>query len=571
MPEDILNGDEVARQGDFNLRQTWLNTHNGSGDRLNPWQNSFISFSYGGKYIEDFGLNVVNLSDRRTFTPYASFNDITTTYDVLDGALYWGTHFGDYRFTLDLATDGMTEEQLRAFQLWFEPGVIRTFKFSEHWNRELNVRVGSVPDIQMIPFEDNLEKTFGGQTFTIKTTLYKGEISINLISDEPFWHSVHTYFNSNTLSLDEQKIVYEDNTPWLPMFSPSAMTINLDNTFVIGQPHTNYLEWKESSENLSTEVVNIDSESGDITLSLQDNLTLDLDHPLNLYYAGSAPSAPKISFNIAPVILGTSENDNSNLGDIYLAFPCNSYVSHDFPYNIIQIGDSKLKFTAPSLWYGYNEAIEIINAMVKDGVNIEQIRQAFTERIHNRYARAWAIACLCWMYANNPSGDNAWLDENNNFIGGKGAVGEFRRQMMLFLVETLPAQAADKSTGFISKFNYNFNTGIFSAVMSCRVCSVVTISYSGDGWDAAVAQLAGTTNMADVTISEIKTNIQENVGDMICSGHLLIKEHNECNNEGYITPDECQKIQLFDEYLGIIAPSLVILNHFNIDYVYKYY
>jgi hypothetical protein len=51
---------------------------------------SFISFSYGereGKrvYIEDFNLLATISSDRWERDGYSSFNDLTTTYDNLDG------------------------------------------------------------------------------------------------------------------------------------------------------------------------------------------------------------------------------------------------------------------------------------------------------------------------------------------------------------------------------------------------------------------------------------------------------------------------------------------------------
>jgi len=45
---------------------------------------SFISFTYGGKKIEDFDL-IVTQNDRLDRDGYASFDDNTTTYDNLHG------------------------------------------------------------------------------------------------------------------------------------------------------------------------------------------------------------------------------------------------------------------------------------------------------------------------------------------------------------------------------------------------------------------------------------------------------------------------------------------------------
>ena len=576
MSVDILNGDEVAREGDFNLRQTWVNTHDGN-TRLEPWQNSFISFTYGGKYIEDFGLNVVNFNSRKQLIPYANFNDITTNYDVLDGGLYWGTHFTEYKFSAELATDGMTEQQLQDFQIWFAPGNIRTLVYMEHWNRAIEARVAAVPDIQVIPFEETVEKSLGGSTFTIKTTLYKGEITLNFVADEPFWHSRTAYFEDVALSTDDTKIIYEDNIPWIDMFDQVEDPLTVIDNFIIGQEHDNYLEWKNSNDMLETLVATVNNSVYTKTIEPITTLSVSLNTSLNLYYAGTAPSAPKLSFQINPVIKGTLEPDTSSEGKTYIYFPCNNYASHDRQYNSIVIGQSKLNFTTPSVWTGYNEAIYIINTMIKDGVPVEQVRQAFIDNIHNPYSRAWAIGCLAWICANNNNSavtiDNEtvkWLDDNNNFVVASGVIGKMRQLMRLFLVENNPEHESDNSLGFIGTFYYNFNTGVFTGDIQCRVFSVAQFVYSESGWNVYVAQFED-VEVTDNAISNI-TTIQENVGDMIRSGHLVIKEHTGYNSEGYITPDECLKVQLIDELLGAAnaTEDLVVLNNFNIDYVYKY-
>jgi len=61
---------------------------------------SFISFSYGGRQIEDFNLLAVVDGDRITRPGYSPFSDITSEYSVLDGQQYWGTHFDAKELTL---------------------------------------------------------------------------------------------------------------------------------------------------------------------------------------------------------------------------------------------------------------------------------------------------------------------------------------------------------------------------------------------------------------------------------------------------------------------------------------
>jgi len=56
-------------------------------------ERSFISFTYGGKKIEDFDLISTISGSRLDRAGYASFNDIVTSYDILDGQHYWSTHY----------------------------------------------------------------------------------------------------------------------------------------------------------------------------------------------------------------------------------------------------------------------------------------------------------------------------------------------------------------------------------------------------------------------------------------------------------------------------------------------
>jgi hypothetical protein len=84
-------------------------THDGAGNRLPQKNRSFISFSYGGKLIEDFGLIAITDGDSITRNIYADFNDNVSNYDALDGQFYWNSHFEKYELSLKLVTDGITE------------------------------------------------------------------------------------------------------------------------------------------------------------------------------------------------------------------------------------------------------------------------------------------------------------------------------------------------------------------------------------------------------------------------------------------------------------------------------
>jgi len=59
-------------------------THNGEV-LLPARQRSFISFSFGGKKIEDFDLIACSDGDGISRNGYSEFQDLTTDYDIMDG------------------------------------------------------------------------------------------------------------------------------------------------------------------------------------------------------------------------------------------------------------------------------------------------------------------------------------------------------------------------------------------------------------------------------------------------------------------------------------------------------
>jgi len=72
--------------------QVYHATHEGE-QRLSLARRSFISFTFGGKHIEDFNLIATTSGDRMERAAYAPFEDNTTTNENLSGQQYWGTHY----------------------------------------------------------------------------------------------------------------------------------------------------------------------------------------------------------------------------------------------------------------------------------------------------------------------------------------------------------------------------------------------------------------------------------------------------------------------------------------------
>ena len=124
-----------------------------------PHNTEFIDFSFDGKKITDFGLVAVVDGDRLQFDGSPSFTDETTTVNGVVGQYYWGTNIGTKTKTYTLATDGMTEQQVQAFQYHFRPGRYGKFIDDTFAFRYSYCRVSSVTNFKMTPFKKEVEYT----------------------------------------------------------------------------------------------------------------------------------------------------------------------------------------------------------------------------------------------------------------------------------------------------------------------------------------------------------------------------------------------------------------------------
>ena len=250
-----LNG-ASAPNNQFELKrytQVYQVTHEGE-QRLPFMNRSFISFSFGERpdkngivnpvYIEDFDLIATFSNDGMDADAYGSFEDLTSTYDTIHGQFYWGTYFHQRVLNFTLSSDHMTQRQLDDFKLWFRAGQIKELILAEHPNRAALARVSQPPKIKMIPFEEKITVPIGsGGTdeepvtvvnYSTSTTVYRGDIELELTLDEPFWYAkqnilgtqnkLEGFYDENWIDAngravpvkgtpDALKIIYEDRIP----------------------------------------------------------------------------------------------------------------------------------------------------------------------------------------------------------------------------------------------------------------------------------------------------------------------------------------------------------------------
>ena len=612
--------------------QVYMATHKGE-QRLPFMNRSFISFSFGGKYIEDFNLIATIENDRLNRLASSEFEDLVTEYNIIDGQFYWGTHFKHNKINFKLATDGITQQQLEEFRHWFIGGVTRELILSEHPNRAILARVGTPPNFTLLPFEEKTTVKISGKDYNTSTTIYKGEIELELVMDMPFWYSKINIFgyydngvyydtwtdaNGETINVFDQyknfdvmKIVLEDNIPISSMISISTLLGNNtfanandnsgghianDTTFVYlyssvaeiedtqipavaiiegiidgagvyyksdsGGPEQIFISgnlgqsldshWKElfitlvnshlaegqtaidseiTFDDLYTAVVtafpNLTGTELPSSENLPQKVTEDTDwnhriynEELNLgakiwgpymaedtgivdfrpgqifyfYYAGTAPAYPSIQFSLTPQIQ-----------DYYISSPANSYASTlTVPYNTITItslNKIEFRFTTPNIYTSYNEAIKILKSITsKNGESWEKIRVLIRDNVKHYAVRAWANKVIDFIINSN----------NNMNIIDSNQLQNILNLMILFFNSNNGEQIHITS----SAYEFNSETGRAIGTFSYRDPNSILDNNVVD-FDAS-------------TLNETYPMIQaqEDVGDMIKSNYLVIKDRN---------------------------------------------
>lgn len=482
MSEVILNGMEVA--GKPATSQVYKATHNEDGSRLSYMNRSFISFSFGGKWVEDFNLIIVIDGDRISRNLHAEFSNNETESEILDEKFFWSAHFNGNNLSLTLATDGITESQLNEVQRWLQPGKIQELILSEHPNRAIQAYLASTPQYNLLPFEEKTQTRVGGLNYKTSTTIYRGDISVEFTMEEPYW-----YAKSNILYYKEEDDS-EDYDSWLsaqgiPSFiykDPDAIKVILEDGIPINAmlKYPNLLTGSnvviDETSLPETQVGEADIDSGRVGPLFMESTGLNINSGISnaqyFYYGGNAPAKPTLQFTLTPII-------DTNTG--YITSPANTFVPDKF-YNTITIeseNKKEFKFTTPSIWTGYNQAIAIITKM--NNQPLEDVRRALREGVNHFAARAYAVSVAC-------AGEGTARLSSSNAI------------------ETMKAFLQNSSNQIApATFTINCKTG----------------------------ETIGKFTYRNVT-NEIIENWEEEVGDMIRSNYLIIEDKNYPSNDGYI-------------------------------------
>lgn len=533
--------------------QVWQATHDGGGSRLPHRYRSFISFSYGDKWIEDFNLIAYCNGDTMSRQAYASFEDLTTSYDIMDGQYYHGTHYQPNTLSLDLVTDGIDQQQLDNFLHWFKGGVTRELVLAEHPNRAIQARVANPPQLEVLPFEQSITMSVGGISYTTSTTLYKGTISLELVSDTPFWYAKQNIlimnsnenkgiFTGKNLTVDGDlfkealKIVYEDNVPITNMISATMhfggtqfalMGANTAYTNIVSllnasNPTVAPSNWDSvkdlpgyfiyNSQYMSgarIESGNILGRISGVTMEDESNqeyltgIILPNDTSYQFFYGGTAPSPTKISFKIQ-----ISEQSSGYIDCIRNSYTHNKHYS---TITIESIHTKKFDFTTPNIMTSWNKAYHLFRIIHTNGTNWKDLSDTMRDQIRHPAVRAFAISIINYLHKHNSS----YINENGIITEtGKSKAQELMRCFF-------------RSSGTISgelgiaEFEFDAELGITKG----------TFSYwkATDNEDIITKMLGNDINRNEYFVTQT-----EDVGDMLHSNWLIIEDRNSLDNNGKV-------------------------------------
>ena len=531
-------------------RQVYDATHRGDGDRLPFMHRSFISFSFGGRYIEDFDLIATFSGDRMNRNGSASFEDRVSTYDILNGQKYWNTHYQPNSLEFQLSTDGIDQRTLEDFLYWFRAGDTKELILAEHPNRAILARLAEAPALNLLPFEHEVEVKIQGDSYKTKTTLYKGDINIKFIMDEPHWYAKDNILgikdeqnqvytnewvdaNGNTVSVfaseDALKILYEDGIPLGTMIQKDMLVGN--GAYASVEGHINQKIWSldidiDDDENWEDGVPNGEGAriDGTVTSAMKTNhpeiksaigtysgiiagaiINADgqginslppyvVNNPETcgyFYYSGTAPAPTVISFTITPTIDGNG----------YINSPRNSKTNPTYDTLTIEsLNKQELQFTTPNIYTSFNKVIEIFDTYFNGQNSWEDIRARIREDVRHAPCREWAVKVI-----------DAAQGNNNGNVVASADTSTLKTNMSYFL---------KTNSGTIQPVTFTFNSENGEATGKFKYRTVNNSSSS---------------NFQTYQASTINNVKEEDVGDMLRSNYIILRDRNTPTDDGYIT------------------------------------
>lgn len=447
-------------------------------------QKEFIDFEFNGKHVSEFGMVAVFDGDRHSFNASPGFEDETSEVNGVNGQYYWGTRYKARAKAFTLATDGMTEAQVNAFKLHFQPGVYGRFIEDKLANRYTMARVSSEVTFSVVPFKTTA--TILGQT--IEVNEYKGEAKITFVFDDPFYYATESYVDS--LAETSVRAMYINGTPGTASWGDSSKICwigegnALNTSGLVSAP-------SHSTGALTYYNPSVGKTDTKITITFQ-------------------PNEPNANFPIYFNDIADSINSPNS------ALKCNRIVSSG--YN--QANESYFYYTSPNVIFQINRAIQIAYeyAIANSVPNIVDLEELLRLEIVNPKVMGWAASVLRIINTKPFVDDKGVFTNSAIYVStiAKNYVNwlQYFNIYMLCMLATCTTGA--QGSYHLEKATWSFNP---YTITFDGINSQTTMSYK---YNAII------TNLENYQV------VEEKCGDMVCSPYLQLEGGDILDSNGYI-------------------------------------
>lgn len=253
----------------------------------------FYGFSFNGHHSSEMGFIRTSDGNRYNENIGPNFQDKTIQIPGADGTYFFNSFYNQKPFTINIAFDHMTEEQLRTLRQVFNCKDVGPLIFDEWPYKAYTVKLQSPVQLKYICFDEPVRTSStwihnnvlapsssddetGRPPAQSTQRIYKGEGTIQFIAYQPYAHSIHKY---------------------LINFISAANDENASITEKIAVEHMD--EWQGASHMLYDDTNYPDTFTGP-----------DAQFRCNLYNAGDIPTDCVLWFNKSDII------NNNNLDKV---------------------------------------------------------------------------------------------------------------------------------------------------------------------------------------------------------------------------------------------------------------
>lgn len=148
----------------------------------------FVGFTFAGTHSSE--LNVIRTSDGNRYTEdlLPTFQDKTVQVGGRDGTYLFGSYYQRKEFSISIAFDNVSEEDLNRIKNWGADKKVHQLIFDEKPYKYYNVKLSAPPQLKYICFDEsetNRERNKSGDKDR-RRRIYKGEGTFRFVCYEPF-------------------------------------------------------------------------------------------------------------------------------------------------------------------------------------------------------------------------------------------------------------------------------------------------------------------------------------------------------------------------------------------------